>query len=156
MLDKLGYYIAIAFGVGKLKPYAGTWGSLAAWIMAILFLRENQTALISVAIATTLISFWAATCGEKKLGHDSKSIVIDEWAGMFVTLIFIPYSLTNYIIAFIIFRINDIIKIPPAAQFEKLPRGWGVTMDDVMAGIYANIITRLIIEGINYYNNYLG
>ena len=47
--------------------------------------------------------------------------------------------------------IHDVIKIPPATQFERLPRGWGVTMDDVMAGIYANIITRLIILGIERY-----
>lgn len=79
------------------------------------------------------------------LGRDARKIVIDEWAGMFLTLLFIPYSLVNYVIAFFAFRAFDVVKIPPARQSESLPGGWGVTMDDVVAGIQANIVTRVLI-----------
>jgi phosphatidylglycerophosphatase A len=71
--------------------------------------------------------------------------VIDEWAGMFVALLFVPVTLTNYLIAFVAFRAFDVIKLPPAAQSERLPIGWGVTMDDIVAGIQANVFTQIVI-----------
>jgi phosphatidylglycerophosphatase A len=79
------------------------------------------------------------------LGHDAKKIVIDEWAGMMISLIMIPYSLTNYILAFLAFRALDAVKFFPANVAERLPRGWGVTADDVVAGIQANLLTQLLI-----------
>lgn len=79
------------------------------------------------------------------MGHDSRYIVIDEWAGMFVAVLFVPWSLTNYIIAFFAFRIFDVIKLPPAARFEKLPAGWGITMDDIAAGVQANLVVQIYI-----------
>jgi phosphatidylglycerophosphatase A len=64
---------------------------------------------------------------------------------MFVAVLLVPYSLLNFTIAFVAFRILDAIKIAPAAQAEKLPAGWGVTMDDIVAGIQANIVTQIVI-----------
>lgn len=151
MIRHLSILIATGLYSGYLRPFSGTWGTIPAWLIGYFLIKDNQMLLLAVTLATILISVWSATEAEKKFGHDSKNIVIDEWAGMLVTFIFIPYSLTNYIIAFVLFRINDVVKIPPASQFEKLPRGWGVTMDDVAAGIYANIMTRLIIMAISYF-----
>ena len=70
---------------------------------------------------------------------------------MFITLILVPYSLLNYTIAFVAFRGFDAVKIWPANVAENLPRGWGVTADDVVAGIQANLFTHLIIYIINSY-----
>lgn len=64
---------------------------------------------------------------------------------MLIAFWLLPYSLTNYAIAFIAFRAFDVVKIPPARQCERLPGGWGVTMDDVVAGIQANLFTQLVI-----------
>jgi phosphatidylglycerophosphatase A len=94
---------------------------------------------------TFAVSVWTAQKMEPVLGHDARKIVIDEWTGMFLTLMFIPYSLVNYVIAFAAFRLFDVIKLPPAGQSERLPGGWGVTMDDVVAGIQANIVTQAVI-----------
>ena len=114
-------------------------------------LAGNQTIVISLAVAFTIISVWLAYEAEQVYGHDAKKIVIDEWAGMMITLILIPYSLTNYLIAFIAFRGFDAIKIFPANVAERLPGGWGVTADDIVAGIQANLSTLLAIYILNNY-----
>lgn len=101
--------------------------------------------MAAVSIIAALISAYAAGAAETFMGHDSRKIVIDEWAGMFISLILVPLSITSYLIAFFWFRLFDVLKLPPASQAEKLPGGWGVTMDDVVAGIQANIFTHLTL-----------
>lgn len=123
----------------------GSVGTIPAWLIAVLFIRGSTVVLVPVIVVTFFVSVWAATGAEKLFGHDARKIVIDEWAGMFLAILFLPYSLLNYTIAFVAFRILDAIKIPPAAQAEKLPAGWGVTMDDIVAGIQANIVTQIVI-----------
>ena len=138
---------AIATGLGAgYAPFAsGTLGSILPWFIAYYIIRGDQFTLAIVAVLTTIISVWSAGEAENYFGHDSRRIVIDEWAGMLITLLFVPYSLTNYLIGFIMFRALDVIKIFPARQAEKLPGGWGVTMDDVVAGIQSSVATQLII-----------
>jgi len=137
--------VATGFGTGY-SPFApGTTGSIPAWLIAYFLIRENQLVMgLAVAISVCM-SIWFAGQAETYFGHDSRKIVIDEWAGMFITLLFVPFSLTNFLIGFVAFRALDVIKIPPARQAEKLPGGWGVTMDDVVAGVQSNILTQLII-----------
>ena len=144
--------IATGFYSGYIRPFSGTWGTIPAWAIGFFLIKGDIVPLIIVAALTIVVSVWSAGEAEKLFGHDSKSIVIDEWAGMFLTFILVPYSLINYIIAFVWFRFFDVIKVPPAAQFEKLPRGWGVTFDDVAAGVYACIFTHLSVFVINYFN----
>jgi len=136
---------ATGLGTGYAPFASGTVGTVPAWFITYFFLKNNQILLAVVSIISIFISVWAAGEAERTFGHDSKKIVIDEWAGMFVTLLFVPFSLTNYLIAFVVFRALDVIKIYPARQSEKLPGGWGVTMDDVVAGIQSNLVTRIII-----------
>lgn len=137
-------FIATGCYSGLIRPYPGTWGTIPAWLIAYFLIQGNLFILLAVSFATLLISIWSSGAAETVYGHDARRIVIDEWAGMFVTLLFVEYSLTNYIIAFIAFRAFDVIKLPPASQFEKLPRGWGITMDDIAAGAYANIFTHAV------------
>jgi len=109
--------------------------------------------MVFSAIVATLVSVFLAGKAEKLFGHDAGKIVIDEWAGMLITLIAVPFSLTNYITAFIAFRFFDVVKIYPANAAEKLPSGWGVTADDVVAGVQACFATHLTIYIINNYIN---
>ncbi|MCH9032252.1 MAG: phosphatidylglycerophosphatase A [candidate division Zixibacteria bacterium] len=124
---------------------SGTVGSIPPWLIAYFALRGDTLALAITAVITTIISVWAAGEAEIIFGHDSKKIVSDEWAGMFIALLFLPYSLVAYLISFFAFRFLDVVKIWPARALEKLPRGWGVTMDDVAAGVQANIATHLTL-----------
>jgi len=137
--------VASGFGAGYAPFASGTLGSILPWFIAFYLIRGDQFMLAVAAVLTTLISIWSAGEAENYFGHDSKRIVIDEWAGMLITLLFVPYSLTNYLIGFIVFRALDVIKIFPARQAEKLPGGWGVTMDDVVAAIQSRVATQLII-----------
>ncbi len=133
--------LATGFYAGY-APVAGTVGTIPAWVIAWFLLGNNQIVLASAALVVTIASVYVATQAEHIFGHDAKSIVIDEWAGMFVSVLFVPLSLTNYIIAFVAFRFFDVVKLPPSAQFERLPGGWGVTMDDIAAGVHACIVVH--------------
>ena len=72
---------------------------------------------------------------------DPSIVVIDEVVGMWVSLLFLPPTLPAIAVAFVAFRAFDILKPPPAARVEKIPGGWGIMLDDVVAGAYANIAT---------------
>jgi phosphatidylglycerophosphatase A len=144
---------ALATGLysGYFPIVAGTVGTIPAWLIAYFLIGGDTLTLAITAVITTAISVWAAGEAEEIFGHDSKSIVSDEWAGMFITLLFVPFSLTNYLLGFVLFRIFDVIKLWPASAAEKLPRGWGVTMDDVVAGIQANLVLHGVIWLIQYF-----
>lgn len=101
--------------------------------------------LIALALATTVISIWAAGEGEKLLGHDHRSIVIDEWAGMMISVLFLPLNWGTALLAFFFFRLFDVVKLWPARQAESLPGGVGITMDDVAAGVQTNIVMQILL-----------
>ncbi len=87
-------------------------------------------------------------------GHtapDPSIVVIDEIIGMLISLAFVEKSFLSIGIAFIAFRLFDIVKPFPARQCEHIPNGWGIMLDDVVAGIYANIATHLILLSIRYF-----
>ncbi len=136
---------------GYLRPFSGTWGTIPAWLIGYYFIQGDNLWMIAATLIAFVLSVWSAGEAEKYFGHDGKSIVIDEWAGMFVTFLFLPFSLVSYGIAFVAFRVFDVAKFYPAAQFEKLPGGWGVTMDDIAAGVHANIFTQLVLFALTYY-----
>jgi phosphatidylglycerophosphatase A len=122
----------------------GTAGSLLAvliwWLVPpFLWLR------VLLLVISLILGIWSATEAEKKWGHDNGRIVIDEVAGMWITLLFLPKVFLVYLIAFLLFRAMDIIKPLGARQIQKLPGGWGVVADDVLAGIYTNVLGQIVI-----------
>ncbi len=137
--------VATGLYSGYMKPFPGTWGTMPAWLIAYFLIKDDPVILAVATVIAIVLSVWSAGEAEKLFGHDARKIVMDEWAGMFISLLFVPFSLVNYVIAFVAFRAFDVIKLPPAAQFERLPGGWGVTMDDVAAGVYANLFTQAVI-----------
>ena len=145
--------IATGLGSGYCRPFPGTWGSIPAWLIAFFLVRGNTPILLGVLAVCFVASVWAAGEAEKLFGHDARKIVIDEWAGMFITLAFMPHTWEHYIAAFVAFRFFDVVKIPPAAQSERLPGGWGVTMDDIVAGVQANLATQLVMIVLSRYLN---
>ena len=138
-------FLASGLFTGYLKPFPGTWGTIPAWLIAWFFLKGDPPLMWGAAIITIAFSIAIASLAEPLMGHDSRKIVIDEWAGMFVSLLFVPYSLQMYIGAFVVFRAFDVIKLWPARQLESLPSGLGVTMDDVAAGIQTILFVQIVI-----------
>ncbi len=87
---------------------------------------------------------WLSQRAESIYGHDGRPIVIDEVLGAWITVAFVPGDpLRVALIGFFLFRILDVVKPPPAYQFQSLRGGYGVMADDVMAGIYGNLLLQI-------------
>ena len=145
--EKSVLFLATGFYVGNIPPAPGTLGSLIG--LALCFLLAGIQLPPAIILAVLFIGFavWIAHAAEKTLKKkDPGCIVIDEVAGMVVTLIGLPFNLTTAVIGFIIFRILDILKPFPIRTLDKrLAGGIGIVADDVVAGIFANIILRLLL-----------
>jgi phosphatidylglycerophosphatase A len=139
--------IATFFYVGYF-PYApGTLGTLAAVPLYYIVSGLPYYLYIPFTLIFVILSVWAAGVAEGIFGEkDPGLIVADEVSGYLVTMILVPFSLTNLVIGFFLFRFFDIVKPPPARQAERLSGGLGVVMDDVMSGIYANIVLQIIVR----------
>ncbi|MES2003941.1 MAG: phosphatidylglycerophosphatase A [Bacteroidota bacterium] len=138
--------IAGCLGIGHIKGG----GSIAAFVACVAwwFAQADGVfhySMIAVTGIVTAIGTWSATRVEPDWGKDSNRVVIDEVAGMFISLLFIPVSIKWIAAAFVLFRFFDILKPLYIRNAEALPAGWGVMADDVLAGIYANLLLQLII-----------
>ncbi|MDX9858597.1 MAG: phosphatidylglycerophosphatase A [candidate division Zixibacteria bacterium] len=140
--------IAVATGAysGYTPMWAGTFGTIPPALISLLLIGNNLPLAMLAAVVTFAVSVWAAGEAERVFGHDSKKIVIDEWAGWFVTMLYVPVSWQHVLIAFVAFRFFDVVKLWPARRLESLPGGWGVTMDDIAAGVQACLATHIVIQ----------
>lgn len=141
-------FLATGFYIGNIPFAPGTFGAILGLPLCFLLgLLKLPLALVCTMLFI-LIAIWISHIAEKRLKKkDPGCIVIDEIAGMAVTLIGLPFNLTTGLSGFIIFRILDISKPFPIRALEKhLPGGLGVVADDVIAGIMANLILRVIIH----------
>lgn len=130
--------------LGYLPAAPGTWGSLAG--LAVAIASRNDPVTLGFALAVSLaLGFAFSGRAEKVFGRkDSSHIVIDEVAGMLITLLFIPYDLKLVLIGFLMFRIFDTVKPFPANKLQELKGSTGVMIDDIIAGIYANLVLQII------------
>ncbi|MBR9975674.1 MAG: phosphatidylglycerophosphatase A [Bacteroidetes bacterium] len=128
-------------------PFAsGTVGSAVAlalyWVLPF---TENGTITISFALAGLLLGVPAATFLEQQHGDDPSLVVFDEAVGMWLALVFLPKIWWVALSAFLLFRLFDIVKPQPARYFDRMSGGGGIMMDDVVAGLYANIVMQIVL-----------
>lgn len=146
MRAKLATFVATAGYVGFVPIAPGTFGSAVGLVVYAAVSAANNWAIEAIALAVILVAgIWSANHVERELGKDPGAVVIDEVAGMLVTLAFIDVSVTAALVGFFIFRLLDVIKPPPARRLENLHGGPGIVLDDVMAGIYSNLALRALI-----------
>jgi phosphatidylglycerophosphatase A len=144
--------IATFFGVGRLKPGPGTWGSAATvilWALASSQISAGSRTWVTIAAAAmvTLVGIPAATRVARASGlKDPQFVVIDEVAGQLVTLIAVPLAWKTFLAGLILFRAFDILKPPPVRQLESLPEGTGIVVDDLGAGLYALGVMHLLLH----------
>ncbi|HEY3975166.1 MAG TPA: phosphatidylglycerophosphatase A [Candidatus Sulfotelmatobacter sp.] len=144
--------VATFFGIGRLHPGPGTWGSLATvavWAAVAHFLAASLRTPVAVAAATfvTLIGIPAAThVARASAAKDPQFVVIDEVAGQLIALIAVPLTWKTFLAGFILFRAFDIVKPPPVRQLETLPEGSGIVLDDVAAGVLAFVVMHLLLH----------
>ena len=143
----LSRLLATGLYSGYFPVAPGTVGSALALIPLLVFPSFKGFFLLIISLFLFFVGVWAATEVEKTEGRDASLINIDEIVGMWLSVIFLPDGLKWWwlIIAFFVFRIFDIIKPPPVNISQKIPRGWGVMIDDVLAGIYTNLFLRILL-----------
>ncbi|HZQ94112.1 MAG TPA: phosphatidylglycerophosphatase A [Candidatus Sulfotelmatobacter sp.] len=143
---------ATVFGVGRLRPGPGTWGSataVLAWggLAHLIPPAQRTAAVIVLAALITVVGIPAATrVSRASAAKDPQFVVIDEVAGQLIALVAVPLSWQTLLTGFILFRAFDIIKPPPVRQLERLPEGTGIVLDDVAAGIYALVVMQILFR----------
>jgi len=133
---------------GKSPIAPGTAGSVVGLLLYLIIPGFNGWILLGAIVPVFFIGVWTATEIEKTEGHDAGFITIDEVVGMWISLLFLPEAglWKTVIPAFFLFRIFDIVKPFPAGRSQNLPGGWGVMVDDVFAGIYANLTFQIVFR----------
>jgi phosphatidylglycerophosphatase A len=141
--DKICVAITSLFGVGYVPLLQGTAASIVA-VVVFIFLK-NQSYYIIFTLISIILAFAFSSRAEKIFEEkDSKKIVIDDFAGMLITMLFIPHTPQFIFCGFFLFRALDMVKIPPADRIENCGGAAGVVGDDVVAGIYANLILQFV------------
>lgn len=147
MLDP-AVLIATGFGSGRLHPAPGTWGSLAAWIIgiALMMSEPGKGALLLAFVVSCGAGWWAIEQFEHKTGlQDSGMIVIDEWAGLWLAMLFAGPHPLQMLLCLILFRLFDIWKPGPIGWLDKNVHGpIGVMLDDLAAGALTALCVALV------------
>ena len=145
MINRFVLLLATGFGVGYSPIAPGTLGTLLA-IPVYYFLSNISSPIYEITlIGFFFLSVWISENAEIFFGKkDDQRIVIDEMMGFFLTMLWVPKTVLFIILGFFIFRFFDIFKPPPIRRLERVRGGFGVVLDDVLAGVYANIILQII------------
>jgi phosphatidylglycerophosphatase A len=143
--------LATWFGVGSMPVTPGTFGTVAS--LPLILILKHTTALHQVVALIVFIplAIWSSgLCARLVQKDDPSEIVIDEVAGFLLTTLFLPASWSALVLAFILFRVFDILKPFPIGALDKnIPGGTGIVMDDLLAGVYAYLGTRLLLTLFN-------
>ncbi len=146
-LRKLILLLSSNGGLGYAPVAPGTFGSLAGIPCYYYLSRFGWSLQLLSLLAILFLSFWVCDqAGKLYREADDGRIVIDELIGYLITVAFLPFSWTTALLGFFWFRTFDILKPPPASWFDRrMKNGIGVTLDDVIAGLYAALALRLCL-----------
>lgn len=148
MAKRVWGIVATVAGTGYLPLAPGTWASVIAtmlwYVLSASILHPHYWQLLIVPV----LFFAGVYCSGKILRGDEKDpsfVVIDEFAGQWLTLLFIPATLFNALAGLVLFRIFDIAKPLGIKKMEERKKGWGIMADDMLAGLYSNLILHLLL-----------
>ncbi len=140
-------FLATGCFTGFLPKMPGTWGTFAA--IPLVILSHRLTSITQPVVAVVFVTFAAYIAGRAEIlfeDRDARPIVIDEMVGFLITLLWLPLNFLTLCLGFFLFRLFDIVKPPPISTVEKrLHGGWGIVLDDVLAGVFANVTLRLLL-----------
>ncbi len=139
--------ISTSLGIGYIGKGAGTVAAVACSICWYLAWQHGYQLIPSLIITAiiTLLGIWSSGVVSTIWGKDPARVVIDEVSGMCISLCCVPVSVIYFVCALILFRFFDIVKPLYIRKLEKFPGGWGIMLDDVLAGLYANILLQIIL-----------
>ena len=148
---ELSEWLATCFKIGHLPIAPGTWGSLVAiigWWLWLQYLDPLVFIVLIIAIFTIGV-FATNTIIDHTGENDPSRVIIDEVAGQWLGLLILPDGMLYIVGAFVLFRFLDIFKPWPIRQMEQFPKGWGVMLDDTLAGLLTlgliQVVNRLLI-----------
>ncbi len=145
LLDKLALILSSCFGIGLIPVAQGTFGTLAGIPLAMALAHLGPMADAYILFFFVLLAMWASDRSARALEKDDPAeVVIDEIAGLLLTLFLLPATGFNLCFGFILFRVFDILKPYPIRRLEKVAGGAGIVLDDLLAGTYANLCIRLV------------
>jgi phosphatidylglycerophosphatase A len=144
---RFGLFIATCAYVGYVRVAPGTFGSAVGLALFALIRWSGSIAIeLGVIVLLLALGVWSGNLAERHFRQvDPAPVVLDEVAGMMITLALIPVTVPGAIVGFLIFRLFDVIKPWPANRLEALPGGLGMMADDAMAAVYGNVAMRLLI-----------
>ncbi len=147
--------IVTAFGAGYAKFAPGTWGTLVGsiilWILWTCGLLTAPWVLLAITLGVTALGHWSVTQLPDTWIHDDQRIVIDEVLGLWVTMLWVPISWKTLLLSFILFRLFDIFKPLGIRSFDNMKSDFAVIVDDLVAGVYANITLQILIVALSAY-----
>lgn len=144
--NALARWVATGFGSGYSPIAPGTAGSAVGLLLYWPLARLPLAAQVAATLLVFSAGVAAASHLASRLGvEDPGVVVVDEVVGMWVTMLFLPLTPLSALIGFFAFRAMDILKPFPARQLEHLHGGWGIMADDLMAGVYANLLVRIAL-----------
>ena len=143
-LERIPLTLGSFFYVGYLPFIPGTFGSAAG--MLLLYGVKGMLPLqLLLTFALTAVGFMVGTTCEKMLHtKDPRAVVIDEVSGIFISFIGVPWNLKTVIFGFFVFRLLDTIKPYPAGKLQNLRGSTGIMLDDIVAGVYTNLILQVV------------
>jgi phosphatidylglycerophosphatase A len=149
--EKTIKFLASGFGSGLLPVAPGTFGTLAGVPICLLCLPLPWVLRLTIVLALTALSVYIAGRAEEIYQKkDDQRIVIDEIIGFQVAMLPVAITGLHLGVAFVLFRLFDILKPFPLNNLQRLPGGWGVVLDDVGAGIYAGALMLLLVYVIKF------
>jgi phosphatidylglycerophosphatase A len=138
MKKAAAFALATWFGCGLSPVAPGTVGTIAALPVYFALRGRGPAALVAASLAIAAVGVWSAGVVADHTGsEDPQIVVIDEVAGVLLALAVAPFGLAGVAAAVVLFRLFDVTKPWPARAAERLPRGWGVVLDDLAAGAWA-------------------
>ncbi|QOI99650.1 MAG: phosphatidylglycerophosphatase A [Phycisphaeraceae bacterium] len=162
-MNRSPLFLITTFGLGRMRPASGTWGSLPPVLLAAALIAAGVTPVdrpvaYHLSIVAVLVIFaWACVmdgdAAEARFGRkDPGEVVADETSGQCIPLLALPIGAGTPGLhwagvlagAFVAFRILDIIKPPPAYGLQRVGGGWGILLDDLIAGVYAAVVVQLV------------
>jgi len=146
-MRRLGLFVATCGYLGYVPVAPGTFGS-AAGLAVFAAVRWSGSPGVELAVIVLLLAVgvWSGNVAEEHFGGvDPAPVVLDEVAGMMITLALLPVNTYGAIAGFLVFRLFDVVKPWPANRLEALPGGLGVMADDAMAAVYGNLTMRILI-----------
>lgn len=145
-LSRLAWAIATWFGCGMIPKAPGTAGSVGAIPFYLAAMQAGQASVATAALGITIVGIWASSVVARELGtKDPQIVVVDEVAGFFITML--PMARVSWqavLVGFVLFRLFDSTKPWPIRSFEALPGGWGIVLDDVVAGAFGACVMAVL------------